>query len=98
MSSGFSCRTYCNSKRGTLLAFTSLGLAKLSTISIPFFQKYIVDNLDAQLESSDAAMIVAVPMVLIIGYGLARFLNVLFNEVRDLLFGRVTERTIRNSV
>ena len=83
-------------KTRTLLAFTSLGLAKLSTISIPFFQKYIVDNLDAQLESTDATMIVAVPMVLIIGYGLARFLNVLFNEVRDLLFGRVTERTIRN--
>ena len=83
-------------KTRTLLAFLSLGLAKLSTISIPFFQKYIVDNLDAQLETSDATMVVAVPMVLILGYGAARFLNVIFNEVRDLLFGRVTERTIRN--
>ena len=79
----------------TLLAFMSLGLAKLSTISIPFFQKYIVDNLDSQLENTDSALVVAVTLILILGYGAARFLYVLFNEVRDLLFGRVTERTIR---
>jgi ABC-type transport system involved in Fe-S cluster assembly fused permease/ATPase subunit len=76
----------------TLAAFGCLGLAKLATISIPFLQKYIVDDLNIQL---DAGVVVLVPLVLILGYGLARFMNVIFNEARDTLFGRVTERTIR---
>jgi len=82
-------------KGRTSAAILCLALGKLSTICIPFFQKYIVDNLDSQLEDKTATL-VAVPLVLILGYGLARFLNVIFNEARDLLFGRVTERTIRN--
>jgi ATP-binding cassette, subfamily B, heavy metal transporter len=79
-------------KLRTLAAFGCLGLAKLATISIPFLQKYIVDDLNVQL---DAGTLVLVPLVLILGYGLARFMNVIFNEARDTLFGRVTERTIR---
>jgi len=79
-------------KLRTLAAFLCLVLAKLATISIPFLQKYIVDDLNVQL---DSGTLVLVPLVLILGYGLARFLNVIFNEARDTLFGRVTERTIR---
>src|SRR5688572_3158178 len=76
----------------TFLAFAFLGLAKLATISLPFFLKYIVDGLDNQ--DTETAL-VAVPVALILAYGLARFMNVLFNELRDTMFGRVTERTIR---
>lgn len=78
------------------LAFLCLGLAKAATICIPFFQKYIVDNLDAQLDISNTGILITVPLLLILGYGLARFMNVILNEARDTLFGRVTERTIRN--
>lgn len=76
----------------TFLAFAFLGLAKLATISLPFFLKYIVDGLDNQ---NGQTALVAVPVALILAYGLARFMNVLFNELRDTMFGRVTERTIR---
>ena len=86
-------------KGRTLLAFFCLAMAKLSTISLPFFLKNIIDNLDSQLDATSqndsSAMLVAVPLALIIGYGIFRFLNVMFNELRDTLFGRVTERTIR---
>ena len=85
-------------KKRTLLAFICLGLAKLSSISLPFFMKYIVDNLDTQMSpaaGSNPAAVVAIPIMLIIAYGLFRFFNVMFNEIRDTLFGRVTERTIR---
>jgi len=82
-------------KQRIFLSFLCLGLAKAATISIPFFQKYIVDNLDAQLDISNTGILVTVPLLLILGYGLARFLNVILNEARDTLFGRVTERTIR---
>ncbi|MDC0598920.1 metal ABC transporter permease, partial [Gammaproteobacteria bacterium] len=33
----------------TFLAFCCLALAKLASISLPFFLKYIVDSLDGQL-------------------------------------------------
>jgi ATP-binding cassette, subfamily B, heavy metal transporter len=83
----------------TILAFVCLGLAKLTSISLPFILKFIVDSLDEQLSTArgsiDQSMLVAVPLALIVAYGLARFFNVMFNEIRDTLFGRVTERTIR---
>jgi ATP-binding cassette subfamily B protein len=74
----------------TFLAFSALGLGKLATIALPFFLKYIVDALDPSVNA-----LVLVPGMLILAYGVARFMNVLFNEVRDTLFGRVTERMIR---
>ncbi len=83
----------------TLVAFACLALAKLTSISLPFFLKYIVDGLDGQLAASSVTngqtLLVAVPVSLILAYGAARFFNVMFNEIRDTLFGRVTERTIR---
>ncbi len=80
------------------LAFLTLALGKLATISLPFLLKYIVDDLDAQVGGATTAPVpglVLIPLLLILAYGVARFLNVLLNEVRDALFGRVTERTIR---
>ena len=83
----------------TLLAMSCLVLAKLSSIFLPFILKYLVDSLDAQTTSAASAesaeALIVVPVVLILAYGLARFMNVMFNELRDTLFGRVTERTIR---
>ena len=78
-----------------MLALGSLALAKLATISLPFLLKYIVDDLDGQTSAGvTTAALVAVPLLLILVYGLARFMNVMFNEVRDTMFGRVTERTM----
>jgi ATP-binding cassette subfamily B protein len=73
-----------------LLALGCLILAKLGNVVGPFILKYIVDALD-----SEKAQLVAAPIALVLAYGLARFANVMFGEIRDTVFGRVTERAMR---
>ena len=73
-----------------LLALGCLILAKLANVVGPFILKYIVDALQA-----DTAQLLAVPVGLVLAYGFARFSNVLFGELRDTVFGRVTERAMR---
>jgi ABC-type transport system involved in Fe-S cluster assembly fused permease/ATPase subunit len=72
------------------LALLFLVLAKLASVTIPVAMKFIVDAMD-----STQAQIVAVPLSLLLAYGALRFSNILFTEVRDALFGRVTERAMR---
>jgi ATP-binding cassette subfamily B protein len=72
-----------------LLALGFLILAKLGNVIGPFILKYIVDALD-----SEKNKLLAAPIALVLAYGLARFANVMFGELRDTLFGRVTERAM----
>jgi ATP-binding cassette subfamily B protein len=73
-----------------LLALGFLILAKVSNVAGPFLLKYIVDALD-----SEQSQAIATPIALVFAYGLARFSNIILGEVRDTLFGRVTERAMR---
>ena len=73
-----------------LLALGCLILAKLGNVIGPFILKYIVDALD-----SEKTQLIVVPVALVLAYGIARFANVLFGELRDTIFGRVTERAMR---
>ena len=80
-------------KRRVFLALMCLVLAKLASVGMPFVLKQVVDGLDAQMNG--AASLVIVPIALILAYGLIRLGNVLLGEIRDTLFGRVTERAMR---
>lgn len=84
---------YLNEYRGRIvIAMMSLVAAKLATIVVPFILKYIVDGLDSnQLPEK----VLALPLGLLLAYGLARLSTTLFNELRDTVFGRVTERAMR---
>lgn len=73
------------------LAVGCLVMAKLASVGLPFILKDIVDGLDV----STATTPVVVPLALLVAYGLVRFSNVLFGELRDTLFGRITERAMR---
>ncbi|WP_269517978.1 ABCB family ABC transporter ATP-binding protein/permease [Alteromonas sp. BMJM2] len=73
------------------LAILCLVAAKLASIGLPYVLKYTVDSLNGDLTT----LAVAVPISLIVAYGVLRLLNVLLGEVRDTLFGRVTERAMR---
>ncbi len=73
-----------------LFAMGCLILAKLGNVIGPFLLKYIVDALP-----SDSSKLAAVPVALVLAYGLARFANVMFGELRDTVFGHVTERAMR---
>jgi len=74
------------------LAISCLVGAKLASVALPFVLKHIVDNLNLK---SAAETLMAIILSLIIAYGALRLANVLFGEIRDMLFGRVTERAMR---
>ena len=78
-------------KRRVALALFCLIAAKLASIGLPYVLKYTVDSLNGDLTT----LALAVPISLIIAYGALRLINVLLGEVRDTLFGRLTERAMR---
>jgi ATP-binding cassette subfamily B protein len=79
-------------KQRVFLAFLCLVFAKIASVGLPFVLKYTVDNLNL---TTTTEKILAVPIALIIAYGALRLANVLLGEIRDTLFGRVTERAMR---
>ncbi|WP_370306151.1 ABCB family ABC transporter ATP-binding protein/permease [Sinimarinibacterium flocculans] len=74
------------------IAMACLVAAKLAGTALPMVLKYLVDALD---RPDDA--IVVVPLALLLGYGALRLANVLFAELRDVVFGRVGERAMRRA-
>ena len=80
-------------RRRIALALVCLLLAKGAMLVIPFIMKYLVDGMNLQAGAQLTGM---VALGLVLAYGLARFSSVLFGELRDTLFGRVTERAMRN--
>lgn len=75
-----------------VLAVLCLVGAKLASVGLPFILKHIVDGLDKNTTAGD---IILLPLGLLLAYGVVRFSNVLFGELRDTIFGRVTERAMR---
>lgn len=76
-------------------ALLCLILAKVSSVYLPFLLKDIVDTLDTSTPNSQQNLTLLLSLGLVASYGLTRFSVVLFGEIRDTLFGRVTERAIR---
>ena len=80
------------SRQRVLLALACLVAAKGAIILIPFVLKHLVDSLEGmELNALAPSLLVA----LVLAYGGARFANVFFGELRDTIFGRVTERAMR---
>ncbi|AIY65124.1 ABCB family ABC transporter ATP-binding protein/permease [Pseudoalteromonas piratica] len=73
-----------------IVAFGCLVLAKLASVYLPFVLKYTVDTLDQQ-----QSVVLLGTIGLIAAYGVLRLANVVLSELRDMLFGRVTERAMR---
>lgn len=78
-------------KMRVAFAISCLILTKLASVYLPFILKDLVDTLD----QNDANSLVLVPFGLVAAYGMVRLSIVLFAEIRDTLFGKVTERAIR---
>jgi ATP-binding cassette subfamily B protein len=64
--------------------------AKVVAVVMPILYKEVVDGLSA---GANAA--VAVPLVLILGFGLARLSSSAASELRDLFFAKVEQRALR---
>ena len=76
-------------KGRVVLAMVLLVLAKLANVSVPLVLKEIVDAMN----QTQAAL--AVPVALVVAYGLLRLFSTLFGEMRDAVFAKVTQRAIR---
>ena len=73
------------------IAISCLVLSKAASVSGPFLLKHIVDG----LSENPALTLLVVPVGLIVAYGFARFSMIMLGEIRDTVFGRVTERAMR---
>ncbi len=80
-------------KKRIAFAMFCLILTKIASVYLPFILKDIVDTLDAKTPTNLQALVV--PFGLVLAYGSVRLAIVVFAEIRDTLFGRVTERAIR---
>ena len=76
-------------KGRVLAALTCLIAAKVANVGVPVLMKEIVDSLDAR------TAILAVPLVLLVAYGLLRLSTTAFTELREFLFAKVTQRAVR---
>ncbi|MBK1851540.1 ABC transporter ATP-binding protein/permease [Marinobacter sp. 1-4A] len=74
------------------LSIAFLILAKLATVATPVALKYIVDYLD---QGREGELLLWIPVVLVVAYGMLRFGSTLFGELRDAVFARVAERAMR---
>ena len=77
-------------KLRVVIALGFLAAAKVTTVYVPFLYKAAVDALTV-----DSAAIVAIPIFVIIGYGVARVMAQAFGELRDAVFARVGQHALR---
>jgi ATP-binding cassette subfamily B protein len=73
-------------------ALALLVTAKLSGVWLPLILKRLVDEL-----TPAHGALMTVPVGLLLAYGAVRFANVLFGELRDVTFGKVSERAQRRA-
>ncbi|XP_051930128.1 iron-sulfur clusters transporter ABCB7, mitochondrial [Hippocampus zosterae] len=83
-----------------VLSLGLLATAKITNVTVPFMFKYAVDELNQMsghmLNLNDAASTVAtMATAMLIGYGLSRACAALFNELRNMVFGKVAQSSIR---
>ncbi|GIK84866.1 ABC transporter ATP-binding protein/permease [Betaproteobacteria bacterium PRO7] len=78
-------------KGRVLFAIACLVAAKVATVAVPVVLKHIVDA----FATAPAQAAVAIPLALIVGYGLLRLSTTVFTELREFFFARVTQSAVR---
>jgi ATP-binding cassette subfamily B protein len=71
------------------VALALLIMAKVANVGVPLILKEIIDALDRP------RALIALPLLLLVGYGALRLCSTLFGELRDAIFAKVTQRAIR---
>jgi ATP-binding cassette subfamily B protein len=72
-----------------LLAMALLIAAKVANVGVPLLLKEVIDAL------SGPQALLTLPVLLLVGYGALRLSNALFGELRDVVFAKVMQRSIR---
>ncbi len=78
-----------------VIAMTLLILAKAIGVYVPFLFKDAVDMLTPGQTPGAEQMLAVVPVTLIVAYGIARVLTLLFGELRDAVFVKVGQHAMR---
>ncbi len=76
-------------KGRVVVAIILLLAAKVASVAVPLVLKDIVDALD-----QPRAML-ALPVFLLVAYGALRFMSTLFGELRDAVFAKAAQRSVR---
>jgi len=85
-------------KKGYIFIVISIVLliaAKILAVIAPFFLSSAVDTLTDDKIITPDMLIYATPFALVASYGTARFLSTFFTEIRDSLFIRVSQHSLR---
>ncbi len=86
-------------RRTVVMALALLVGAKLLNITVPFLFKHAVDSLNSinnKLNLNTAQEAVAtVTVAVLMGYGVARAGSSAFNELRNAIFSRVAQHSLR---
>ena len=77
-------------KGRVMLALGCMVLAKAAAVTVPLYLKDIVDQL------SVPATLLAIPVLALTGYGVARLLSGVLGELRDAIFARVIQGAVRS--
>ncbi len=72
-----------------IAALACLIFAKLANVGVPLVFKQMIDGLSGPQQA------LALPALLLLLYGALRFSTALFQELREILFARVTQRAVR---
>ena len=77
-----------------VFALACLLAAKLTNVAVPMVFKEIIDSFTLPGSKLEQALLL-VPLGLLAAYGALRFSTVLFTELREIFFARVTQRAVR---
>jgi ATP-binding cassette subfamily B protein len=78
-----------------ILAVGALLLSKVATTLVPFAYKGIIDTLDGANPDNALVMGIAVPIVLVVAFGLGNIIDAGFQQLRDVLFASVGQNAVR---
>ncbi|MEO6395967.1 MAG: ABC transporter ATP-binding protein/permease [Devosia sp.] len=83
-------------KLRVVLAIGALLISKVATTLVPFAYKGIIDNLNAAAGGNSALVMgIAVPVVLVVAYGVGNVIDAGFQQLRDILFASVGQHAVR---
>jgi len=80
-------------KTRVVVAVVSLVLAKLANLAVPLILGWAVDtlsNLEGQMD-----LLFGIPIAALAAYGLSRLSYIVFNEIRDAVFSKVSQHAVR---
>lgn len=76
-------------------AIVALLAAKVATTLVPFAYKGVIDTLAASGPDTALVLGLAVPIVLVIAYGVGQIVDSGFQQLRDILFSSVGQHAVR---